>query len=738
MAQKRTTFRPMPANDSFDRIQTILDEKQRAIFLSEMQRVMPEAGIFDEPTRCFKFNLEWCKLVVGWLLWMADVAFWIDAQDESYSAIRQMLVALEGEPCSTPALPNSNCYEYLPYHSAYTYFPHNPYTEPDYHQNGYWTSPFVIAGINYPTLINDFGDIVVRFESFPFTANIIQVLGQWLPEIIFTCTGIGQAEIKLQNQPLGGRVGITVNRGLNYIDMFLDGVLDTGAIFVDLNQDVLTFPGDSLATKTVEINFDVDEIHEIHITFVPIINYEDPNESLLRFGGTFKGIHLCGLTPIAQSEGIVDIRINGCNLEALIDGVWVNKGSVLACVTAITDPMQNQINTNTTNITSNDNDITALQAVDTSLQSQITSNDNDILILQNSIATHAADIIQLQTDVQTAQNTADLAYSNTQTLNNYVADHENRIDVLEANISQNNGLLSDHEQRIVVLENAGGSAGGSGQLVKMDAFTFEPAFQQTTSTSWVNAISIPYTFTYENVLILVELKALTLDTDYGKFRIRISNADNSQDVAISTLETWIFNTSLDQAVSSQINAKFAELAELDCRINIDWASSVAGSRFRILAGQQIQFAVWEYSTLQSALSDYVNFDEDSQPYTLTAGQAGTVENVGNTGNALQGTNLDDTEYIEVEIDLGSQTTINSVYMDDYSAISFNAEISVFIDDVQIGTAFSLFQSDASWATVQAYPSSFPMSGQLVRIRMAAKSGYTVADIRLDNILINTA
>ena len=235
MAQKRVTFTLMPANDSIDRIQTILDEKQRAIFLSEMERTMPSVGIFDEPTRCFKFNLEWCKLVVGWLLWMADVAFWKDAQDENYSAIRQMLIALEGEPCNAPEIPNSNCMGYLPYYSAYSYFPQNPYTQPDYLPSGYLYSPFVIAGINYPTYINDFGDIVVKWESLPIFANWFDIIGGFLPEITFKCTGIGQAEIKLQNQPLGGRVGITIDRPLYITDMFIDGLIDTGAIFVELD-----------------------------------------------------------------------------------------------------------------------------------------------------------------------------------------------------------------------------------------------------------------------------------------------------------------------------------------------------------------------------------------------------------------------------------------------------------------------------------------------------------------------
>jgi len=85
-----------------DRITVFDDEKKRVIDLYELNLIPPvsEAGIFDEPTRCYKINQEWASIVMGMVsATLVTVASWRDAQDENYSAIQEIMRFLRGENC---------------------------------------------------------------------------------------------------------------------------------------------------------------------------------------------------------------------------------------------------------------------------------------------------------------------------------------------------------------------------------------------------------------------------------------------------------------------------------------------------------------------------------------------------------------------------------------------------------------------------------------------------------------
>ena len=75
---------------------TLADQKQRILDLFEWQLELPQADIYDEPVRYYKANKEWTPILHGLLDWLADVAPWADAEDESYSGIQQMLKYLVG------------------------------------------------------------------------------------------------------------------------------------------------------------------------------------------------------------------------------------------------------------------------------------------------------------------------------------------------------------------------------------------------------------------------------------------------------------------------------------------------------------------------------------------------------------------------------------------------------------------------------------------------------------------
>jgi len=86
--------------DVEDRYETIDDEKKRVLDLHTVRLLPPEGvGIFDEPTRCYRINLQWAKIVMGMVSWLAELPIWAEAQNEGYEAINEILKFLEGDNC---------------------------------------------------------------------------------------------------------------------------------------------------------------------------------------------------------------------------------------------------------------------------------------------------------------------------------------------------------------------------------------------------------------------------------------------------------------------------------------------------------------------------------------------------------------------------------------------------------------------------------------------------------------
>ena len=99
--------------EAADRIAAMDDEKKRALDLYDMRLVPPEdVLIFDEPTRCYRINKQWAAYVMGMVSWLAEIAPWRDAQDESYFAIEEIQKFLRGVECMAFGLrqkPTDNC-----------------------------------------------------------------------------------------------------------------------------------------------------------------------------------------------------------------------------------------------------------------------------------------------------------------------------------------------------------------------------------------------------------------------------------------------------------------------------------------------------------------------------------------------------------------------------------------------------------------------------------------------------
>lgn len=81
----------------YDRILVIEDEQNRALDLSTFNLIPPGVGIFDAPYRCYRINNEWAKIVMGFVSWLASVAVWEHAENDTYIGIRQILEFLSQE-----------------------------------------------------------------------------------------------------------------------------------------------------------------------------------------------------------------------------------------------------------------------------------------------------------------------------------------------------------------------------------------------------------------------------------------------------------------------------------------------------------------------------------------------------------------------------------------------------------------------------------------------------------------
>lgn len=59
----------------------------------------PAIGIFDEPTRCYKINLEWASHIEGAIEVLAEWTAWLGEDDERNIAVQQIRELLKGSDC---------------------------------------------------------------------------------------------------------------------------------------------------------------------------------------------------------------------------------------------------------------------------------------------------------------------------------------------------------------------------------------------------------------------------------------------------------------------------------------------------------------------------------------------------------------------------------------------------------------------------------------------------------------
>lgn len=309
--------------EKYDRFAILADFKQRIIDLTDNDFVPPEVGIYDEPVRYYKMNLQWVKLFAGLLSIIEDVAYWKDATDTNYIAIQEFLKFEEGIEPLVPVFPSESCCNnYLPSAPFIAWYPQDPYNQPDYIPPDYLVPPFMVnTALEYPEALGyQATDVFVNPAALSIDPIDVATLN--FPQFRVTVKGSGQVEIDLLAVAGGGQLVYKIGSPPNLADIILDSIFDEVTI-LDLNIDAIAVPPETDILISEEINIEVeDEETEtiIYFVFVPKL---DDSLTPLGFGGGLRLVGLCAFENEAFSM-VEDIRfdVGSCSIQKRVDGVW--------------------------------------------------------------------------------------------------------------------------------------------------------------------------------------------------------------------------------------------------------------------------------------------------------------------------------------------------------------------------------------------------------------------------------
>lgn len=282
----------------------------------------------DAPDWSVCFRKEWLPYVIGSLQQLLLQSTWkTDDPDEINTAQgrAQLLVSLFVNGCPV-TVPETGCLAYPMNAPFISYYPQNPYTDPDGIPPWYGTQPFRIAAGD---IITEFlglaeGDIVVLPTAFPSPDAVAE---HGLSAIGLDITGEGVVELHFVTVIAGGMALVTV-----------DGDL-LGTRPVDLNADVLSVPPELPGEMVEEITLVGAGAHHIDIRFSPVI---DDSALPIRYGGAIRSVVLCDFDdpPEGTLDTTLDVRQSTelpCVLEkqALPDGDWVQFANLQLCAPRI-------------------------------------------------------------------------------------------------------------------------------------------------------------------------------------------------------------------------------------------------------------------------------------------------------------------------------------------------------------------------------------------------------------------
>lgn len=299
------------------------DWKRVYLDLPSWEIVAPSEGIYDEPTVYYKANLRWAKLIEGFVQHLTEITAWAEAEDENFHGIQQIITFLERIDVPFVFPEESGCNNFLPSAAFVSYYPQNPYNQPDFVPDDYLVPPFFVNDeLEYPEIM---GYKATDVFIAPASINIdpIDLITLNLPRIEITVKGGGQLEIDFLSVQAGSAAILKIGSMPNIIDIITGGIIEEGVRIIDLNNDSLSIPPESDIVISEEVNIEAepDELTTVFIVFMPVI---DDSLIPLALGGGIRQIGLCAFESMAGSTGVEDIRFNQetCFLEKRINGEW--------------------------------------------------------------------------------------------------------------------------------------------------------------------------------------------------------------------------------------------------------------------------------------------------------------------------------------------------------------------------------------------------------------------------------
>jgi hypothetical protein len=241
----------------------------------------------------------------------ADLSAKVVVEQWRNRTITPLIEALANETSNCQDL-DGECLSYPPFASFVSYFPQNPFTEPDLIPDGFEQPPFFVNGKDNAHDLPNYqrGDVLLDFGS-------INIEPSWdldkTPRIELCLTGSGVVELHFLNIVQGGIAIVSVDNPVDLGDI-LAGIIAGGIDSIDLNQDIISLPPETVEEIVIEKEIATEGDHTVYIYFVPTVN-----DSLipLSFGGGLREISLCGNirpcgTPAPEPppplEGVTELK----------------------------------------------------------------------------------------------------------------------------------------------------------------------------------------------------------------------------------------------------------------------------------------------------------------------------------------------------------------------------------------------------------------------------------------------
>lgn len=226
--------------------------------------------------------------------------------------------------------PEDRCRDFPTDSGVLTYFPGNPFTEPEYIPNQFYNKPpfYLFHG----DVLTDITCISANPLDLPFLA------ATELPRIRVTVNGDKLVRLHLLSIIQGGYASIIVDDNplaVNWVDLTRASLLDFQALLIAIEEGlgIGSLTGVLVEDVIVEIKLETVEEHHIDIVFFPKFN----TEVIFGFGGGLRKVEICG-NDLCEDDMSFELRQNpddNCLIEQRLtaDSEWIPAFNLGACMT---------------------------------------------------------------------------------------------------------------------------------------------------------------------------------------------------------------------------------------------------------------------------------------------------------------------------------------------------------------------------------------------------------------------